>query len=98
MRNLPSATRPGEVYGDLLRWLQENASSNQKDLEKLQKNLGKAIQNDLTPRQKKLLLLYYYDGLSQSEIAEREGVHPSTVCRTIARAERRIQHVLKYVI
>ena len=54
------------------------------------------MQNELTPLQRDLLQAIYFDGKSQTAIAEERGVNPSTVCRTLQRAERRLRRFLRY--
>ena len=98
MRNTPSIIRPGESKGDLIQWLRENAETNQESCERVRKKLPKAILNELTPRQRKLLQMYYFDGLTMREIAEIENVNQSTVSRTLARGRDRLQRVLEYAV
>ncbi len=74
----------------------ENAETNAELVEKVKKSMLKVIKNELTPRQKEIIMLYYYERLGISEIAERLGVVPSTVSRTIKRAREKIYRFLKY--
>ena len=53
--------------------------------------LSALLDVSLTAAQREYLLLYYREGLKMSEIACRCGVVPSTVSRTIARAEKRLR-------
>lgn len=48
----------------------------------------------LTVRQRAVVFLAYWDDLTPSDIARRLGLGPSTVYRTLARAERRLRRVL----
>lgn len=98
MRNTHSIIRPGESKGDLIQWLRENAATNQESCERVRAKLPKAILNELTPRQRKLLQMYYFDGLTMREIAEIENVNQSTVSRTLARGRDRLQRVLEYAV
>lgn len=59
-------------------------------------NLLSCIREDVTPRQREVLLLYYFRGMKQMEIAQRLGVARSTVSRTIQRGERRLKRCLRY--
>lgn len=59
-------------------------------------NLVRCIREDVSPRQRVVLLLYYEKRLSQPEIAARLGVNKSTVCRTIKRGEQRLRQCLRY--
>lgn len=74
----------------------ENAETNAELVEKVKKSMLKIIKNELTPRQKQIIMLYYYERLGVSEIAERLGVVPSTVSRTIKKAREKIYKFLKY--
>lgn len=69
---------------------------NTKQHNKLKHNLIVAITNDITPRQREVIMLYFADHLKQCEIGERLGIDKSTVSRTIARGKRKIRKLLKY--
>ena len=53
-------------------------------------------QEEVTPRQRQTLLLYYGERLTMQQIGEELGVDKSTVCRTIKRGERRLRRCLRY--
>ena len=72
------------------------AADNSKEVSRLKRNLIRALQEDVTPRQRQALLMYYGEGLNMREIGERLGVDKSTVSRTIKRGERRLQRCLRY--
>ena len=55
-----------------------------------------AIDEELTDRQKEVLLLYYFEGKNIIEIAKMLGVNKSSVSRLLSRAKMRIEKVLKY--
>lgn len=59
-------------------------------------NLARAMQEELTPRQREMLLLYYAEGLDMPQISRLLGVNKSTVSRTIKRGERRLGRCLRY--
>ena len=63
---------------------------------KLLDNLVRCIREDVTPRQREVLLLYYFRGMRQIDIAQQLGVARSTVSRTIQRGERRLKRCLRY--
>jgi RNA polymerase sigma-70 factor (ECF subfamily) len=48
----------------------------------------------LTVRQRAVVFLAFWDDLTPSEIARRLGLSPSTVYRTLERAERRLRRLL----
>ena len=54
------------------------------------------IEQELTPLQKETVLAYYFQGQNICQIAQDRGVHKSTVCRTLHRAERRLRRCLRY--
>lgn len=56
----------------------------------------RVMENELTALQRHTIGLYYFEELSISQIARRRGVHPSTVLRTLRRAEARLQRCLNY--
>lgn len=96
MNNALSGTRSSELVGEFQAWLTANAGDNEESLERLHRNLSRAIQNELTPRQQEVLRLFLYEGLRNHEIATRLGVRSSTVTRTYVRALKRLQRVLQY--
>lgn len=56
----------------------------------------RVMEEELTDKQKETLMAYYFDELSPAEIARRQGVHRSTVSRSLKRAEDRIRRHLIY--
>ena len=63
---------------------------------RLVKNLRRAMDSELTPRQRQMLTLYFLQGVKMHEIAEELGVNKSTVSRTVSRGKSRLQKCLKY--
>lgn len=55
------------------------------------------VDTGLTPRQRDVYLLYYDGGLSQTEIAMALDLNKTTVCRTLRRAEQRVDRIMRYV-
>ena len=72
------------------------AADNSKEVSRLKRNLIRALQEVVTPRQRQALLMYYGEGLNMREIGERLGVDKSTISRTIKRGERRLERCLRY--
>lgn len=58
--------------------------------------LRRAMEGELTQRQRQCLELYYFQGLTQEETGRRLGVTAATVSRHIKRARERLQQVLVY--
>ena len=58
--------------------------------------MKRVIENELSPLQRETLMAYYFQRETIPQIALRRGVNKSTVCRTLQRAERKLQQYLKY--
>lgn len=56
--------------------------------------LRSLLEDNLTKKQKCYIILYYRDGLTVKEIAEKYGVDKSTVSRTINRGRQRLTGTL----
>lgn len=54
------------------------------------------IHQELTPLQREVLIGYYFQEQTMTELARRRGVNKSTVCRTLHRAEEKLRKYLKY--
>ena len=72
------------------------AEDNSAQIAQVKRNLARALREDVTPKQRQALLLYYGDRLNMREIGERLGVDKSTVSRNIKRGERRLRRCLRY--
>lgn len=66
--------------------------------EKKRQILPTIIKEELTQRQKQVILLYYVHKQTDAQIAEKMGITAPSVQRTRRRAEDRIAHYLKYCI
>lgn len=64
--------------------------------EKIRKIMARIIKNDLTARQREIIVLYYYKGKGVTEIAQILKIAPSTVSRTIKAARNKIFKYMKY--
>lgn len=96
MRGTPFDTRASEFEGDMAVWIRENAGDNGEQMERLMRNLRKAREEDLTPRQRQMLEMRFEQNMKISEISEALGVNRSTVSRTIIRAKKNLRSCLKY--
>lgn len=83
---------------DLRRWRSENGESNREQMERLLAHLPRAMTEELTERQRQVVELYFFRGMSQTQIARELQIHPSTVQRTLQRASVRLQRVLVYTV
>ena len=98
MDNTPFNSRSSERAGDLTVWLRANAADNSEQLERLRRSLRRAREQELTPRQQEMLALYFDQGMHIPQIAAALGIHPSTVSRTLRRAQNRLYRCLRYVL
>ena len=73
---------------------EENTNSRQ--LDRLKHNLVRCLREDVTERQRTMLMMYYVQRLNQREIGQALGVDKSTVSKTIKRGERRLRRCLRY--
>ena len=80
----------------LHQWMREEAGDNSLRRQRLLHNLPRALEEELTPRQREMLHLYYYERMNMRQIADRLGVNKSTVSRTLCRAKHRLQRILQY--
>ena len=63
---------------------------------RLKRILLKVINNELTPRQKEIIMLYYFKDKDTTEIAVQLGVSPQAVSAARARARLRLFKLLRY--
>jgi RNA polymerase sigma-70 factor (ECF subfamily) len=61
----------------------------------MKSELRRCLTEKLTPRQRQVIIMYYYDNMKMEAIAKELGVNVSTVCRTIHRGRGRIERHLK---
>ena len=81
---------------DMAVYARQMAQDNSREISRLKRNLIRALWEDITPRQRETMLMYYGQGLNMREIGQKLGVDKSTVSRTIKRGERRLQRCLRY--
>lgn len=58
--------------------------------------IRRVIERELTSKQREIILAYYFQDKSIPDIAAERGIHKSSVCRCLQRAEKRVRHCLKY--
>ena len=88
--------RGGKYAADMAAYSRAMAEDNSQQMARLKHNLVRALREDVTARQRELLLLYYGERLNMRQIGERLGVDKSTVSRTIKRGEARLRRCLRY--
>ena len=98
MRDTRFDARSSEWIGDMTVWLRDHAEDNSDQLERLRRNLRRAREQELTPRQQEILDLYYDRGLKMHQIARKLGINRSTVSRTVKRARERLYRCLRYAL
>ena len=94
----PFDTRASEWIGDLTVWNRQNAGDNSEQLDRLRRSLRRAREQELTPRQRQTLELYFDQGMTIPQIARELGVNRSTVSRTLRRAKNRLYRCLRYAL
>lgn len=62
----------------------------------LRRRMNRVIREELTPRQREILIAYYLQEKNMPQIAEELQISVSSVCRTLHRAENRLKKFLKY--
>ena len=60
------------------------------------KRVRKVIEEELSDRQREVMIAYYFQEMSIPAIAREWGINKSTVSRTLKRAEKRLRMFLKY--
>ena len=89
--------RKGKLYAaDMAMYSRQMAADNSQEISRLKRNLIRCLREDVTSKQRQVLLLYYAEGKNMREIGESLGVDKSTVSRTIKRGEARLRRCLRY--
>ena len=66
--------RRGKLYAaDMAVYTRQMAADNSAELSRLKRNLIRALKEDVTPRQREVLTLYYAQGLNMREIGAAGG-------------------------
>ena len=76
MNNTHFDTRASEWIGDLAAWNRQNAGDNSERLERLRRSLRQVREQELTPRQRQMLELYFEQGMNIPQIAAELGLNP----------------------
>ncbi len=92
MKRIPSEI--AERDQNFIRDMMGIPHTNRKQLEMSRKALTEIIQNDLTPRQRELIFLRYYQNMNNKQIAALLSLDASSVSRTLKRARIRIYKLL----
>lgn len=86
----------GEEDADLLRIIEQNTSDEKRKI--IQKRIVEIIENDLTPKQREVMIEYFFNNKKMAEIAEKQGVSVSSVSAKIIAGKHRIYKLMKYCI
>ena len=98
MRSTRFNNSSSQWLGDMTVGLRANAGDNGEQMTRLRRNLRRAREEELTERQREMVGLYYDQGMTMPQIAERLGVSRSTVSRTLRRARDRLYRFLRYTL
>lgn len=82
----------------MIEYSQKLNATNENDYKKIIKVLSKAIDGELTDRQKECIMLKYYKNLNITQIAYELGVGKSTVSRHVKKAKIRLHKILDYYL
>ncbi|MDE6502648.1 MAG: sigma-70 family RNA polymerase sigma factor [Ruminococcus sp.] len=78
-----------------IRTILEN-DDDEDSVRKLKKLLLKVINNELTPRQKEIIMLYYFKEMDIVAISEQLAITPQAVSAVMSRARIRMYRIMKY--
>lgn len=87
-----------EIFGDRLPMIQRTLSSgdNAREIERVKGYLLKAMDEELTDRQKEIVNMFFFDGKSLTEISNILGVNKSTVSRHLTRSKEKLRSALSF--
>lgn len=89
--------RRGNWYArDLEEYARQMSDEPDQAHQALREKLSLVLREEVTPRQREIMALYYGKGLNMREIAEALGLERSTVSRTLKRGEERVRRCLRY--
>lgn len=88
-----------DLFTEGLAGVQEYRRSNEgndAEYHRMVETLKRAVEGELTERQKDCVRLCYYEGLTARAAASELFIHESTVCRHLKKARQRLGRVLRY--
>ena len=86
------------VLEQMAQWKNSSYSEKRSRLERLAKQLPHALEEELTPRQRQLITMYFFEGKNMTQIAEELHLSISTVSRSITRAMERLFRSLRHFL
>ena len=88
----------GEADREIRAILNEDSGDSEELTGKLKRTMLKVIKNELTPRQKEIIMLYYFKKKNIVEIAALTEVSPQAVSAAMKRARLTMFRYLKYTV
>lgn len=89
-----SDTYTGEADKSIRAILESDGDED--SVRKLKRLLLNVINNELTPRQKEIIMLYYFKGIDIVTIARQLGISPQAVSAVMSRARVRMYRIMQY--
>lgn len=89
-----SDTYTGEADKNIRAILESDSEGD--SIRKLKKLLLNVINNELTPRQKEIIMLYYFKDIDIVTIAKQLQITPQAVSAVMSRARIRMYRILQY--
>ena len=68
------------------------------NLRRARRILLRAVENELTPRQKEILTLYYFKNYDTVQIAKMLGISHQSVSVSLRRSRLRLYRCMKYIL
>lgn len=93
-----SDTFSGEADKEIRSILSESDGSSDEFIRKLKRVMLNVINNELTSRQKEIIVLYYFKETDIVRIGEMLGISPQAVSAAMKRARLKIYQFMKYYI
>lgn len=97
-RRTYSETFSGETDRGIRSILCENDGISDEFIRRLKRVMLNVINNELTPRQKEIIMLYYFKETDIVRISEMLGITPQAVSAAMKRARLKIYQFMKYYI
>ena len=76
----------------------ESEENNSKKIQNMKKIMLKVINNELTERQKQIIMLYYFKNKNIVEISEMLNISHASVSVTMKRARNRLIKYMQYYL
>lgn len=83
-------------FNEYKSYIEKMGEDNAKTHSALTKNLGRALHEELTEKQWRVIKMYYVDEIKMTDIAKELNLNVSTVSRTIARGLAKLKKCLRY--